>query len=31
MGISIDIVFALKHLAWLAETSSNRLKPDQAS
>ena len=31
MGISIDIVFALKHLAWLAEASSNCSKPVRPS
>ena len=31
MGISIDIVFTLKQLAWLAEASSNRSKPVRSS
>ena len=31
VGISINIVIALEHLAWLAETSSNRSRPVRSS
>ena len=31
MGISSDTVFALEHLAWLAEASSNQSKPVRSS
>ena len=31
MGNSINIVIALEHLAWLAQTSSNQSKPVRSS